>query len=111
MIEKSTLSLLKLIKKLSRDDLNHIIEHLNDKSIDNLCECVYNVVNTDLKLSKCKRTRLKHHIKKNCCQNRIKLIMNKKVPLLKRRKALKMEGKGLPFILSAVIPFLTSLFT
>jgi hypothetical protein len=36
--------------------------------------------------------------------------MNKKLPLSKRRTALKQEGRGLPFLLASAIPFITSLF-
>jgi hypothetical protein len=99
------------MKKLSGEDLNSFLDHLNDTSIDNVCECIFNVVNTDLKLSKAKRLKLRNHVKKNCCLSNIKRITNRKVPIYKRRKALQMEGRGLPLILASVIPFLTSLFT
>lgn len=109
MIDKSVLHLLKLVKKLKKDEFSYFIEHLNDKSIDNICECVYNVVNTDIKLTKKKRNQLKKHIKSNCCISRIKRISSKKIPVHKRRQALKQEGKGLPLILASVIPFVASL--
>ena len=111
MIDKTFLSVLKLMKRMRGDDLKALIDTLSDKSIDNVCECVYNVINTDLKMSRAKRLRLKNHIKKNCCLANIKRITNKAIPIFKRRKALKMEGRGLPLILASVLPFLTSLFT
>ena len=111
MIREDFLSILKIMKKLTGNDLQSFLDHLNDDSIDNVCECVYNVVNTDLKMSKAKRMKLKNHVKKNCCLSNIKKITNRKVPIFKRRKALQMEGRGLPLILASVIPFLTSLFT
>lgn len=111
MINKNFLPVLKALKKLNADDIQYFIEHLNDSSIDNICECVFNVVNTDLKLSKAKRLKLRNHLKKNCCLANIKKITNRKVPIFKRRKALSMEGRGLPLILASVLPFLTSLFT
>lgn len=99
------------MKKLKKDDIPDFIDNLNDISVDDLCECVFNVIHTDLKLSKHKKNCLKQHIKKNCSVHRLKTITNKNTPLFKRRKALKMEGKGLPMILASVIPFLSSLFS
>lgn len=110
-MKKSFLPLLKVMKKLGGDEINSLLEHLNDESIDNVCECVYNVVNTDLKLSKAKRLKLKNHIKKNCRLANIKKISNRKIPIFKRRKALQMEGRGLPMLIASVVPFLISLFT
>lgn len=99
------------MKNLGSSEVKDVIEHLNDESIDNLCECVFNVINTDLKLSRAKRIKLRNHIKKNCCLSNIKKITNRKVPLFKRRKALQMEGRGLPMLIASVVPFLISLFT
>lgn len=111
MIDKSSINLLRLIKKLNKDEVGCLMEYLNDKSVNNICECVYNIIHTDLKLPGKKKLMLKNHIKKNCCVKRLKQISNKKVPLFKRRQALKQEGKGLPALLAAAIPFLINLFT
>lgn len=111
MIDKNFVSVLRVLKKVKGDDLKSMLDSLSDQSIDNVCECVFNVINTDLKLSRAKRLKLKNHIKKNCCLANIKRITNKAIPIFKRRKALKMEGRGLPLILASVLPFLTSLFT
>lgn len=99
------------MRKLSSDDVHNVIEHLNDDSVDNLCECVFNVVNTDLKLSRAKRAKLKAHLKKNCCIKNMRRIINRNVPIFKRRRALQMEGRGLPMLIASVVPFLISLFT
>lgn len=111
MIRKNSLHLLTAMKKLKESDLSHVIEHLSDETINDICECIYNVIHTDLNMSKSKRNKLKKHIKTKCSVHRIKKIVDAKTPISKRRKALKMEGRGLPFILASVIPFLTSLFT
>jgi hypothetical protein len=95
---------------MSPVEFSHFIDSINDNTVDEICECVYNVVNTNLNFNRKKIKHLKHHIKKNCCVKRIKTIVNKKTPLFKRRKALKMEGKGLPMLLASVVPFLISLF-
>lgn len=107
----SFLSILKLFRKLKTDEVEALIEHLTDNTVDSICECVFNVLNTDLKFSKRRTAYLKRHIKKKCNVHRIKTISNKKIPIFKRRKALKQEGKGLGLILASVIPFLSSLLS
>lgn len=99
------------MKNMGSHDIKDVLDHLNDDSIDNLCECVFNVINTDIKLSRAKKQKLRSHIKKNCCVANIRKITNRKLPIFKRRKALQMEGRGLPMILASVVPFLISLFT
>ena len=110
MIDRNFLPLLKLCQRLKPGEFESLVDHLSDKSIDNICECVFNVVNTDLKLPKRKCATLKRHIKTKCNVKRIKLIGNKKSSVSKRRSAIKQEGRGIPLILASVIPFLTSLF-
>jgi uncharacterized membrane protein len=107
------LSLLQSLKKMSPDAAKTVINHLSDDSVDSLCECVYNVINVDLKLNKRLKQKLIRHIQKKCSTHRLKCIMNKKQHISKRRKALSMEGGfgGLGLLLSTAIPFLTSLFT
>jgi len=95
---------------MNAEEFSHFIDSVNDKTVDDICECVHNVINTDLKFSGKQIKNLKKHIKSHCCVKRIKTITNKRVPLFKRRKNLKMEGKGLPLLLASTIPFLISLF-
>lgn len=95
---------------MSSKDFAKFITKADDETINDLCECIYNVINTDLNFSSRKKTCLKNHIHKNCSKVRLKKIMDKKVALSKRRTAMKQEGRGLPFLLASVIPFLTSLF-
>jgi len=111
MINKNFVHILKVCKKLKPQELEVLLDHLSDSSVDDICECVYNVINTDLRLSSSKRKKLKQHITSKCSINNIKSISNKKVSISKRRKLLKQEGGGLGLILASVIPFLTSLFT
>jgi hypothetical protein len=110
-MKRTFIPVLKSIKNMGSTDIKDFIDHLNDESIDSLCECVFNVINTDLKLSKAKRMKLRNHIKKNCCLSNIKKITNRRTPLFKRRKALQMEGRGLPMLIASALPFLISLFT
>lgn len=86
----------------------HIIKHLDDKSINDICECLYNVIFTDLNLTKKKKAILKRHIRKF---PHIKQVTNANIAVSKRRAALTQHGNGLGLILSAVLPLLTSLFS
>ena len=111
MVNAQTLKLLKRIRKMSDKAFSRFVHTADNNVINDLCEVVFNVINTDLKFKKRKKTCLKNHIHKKCSKLRLKKIMNKKTPLSKRRNALKQEGRGLPFLLAAAIPFLTSLFS
>lgn len=108
---KSKLLLYKSLQNLKPEHLQHVIKHLNDKSIDDICECVYNVIFTDLKLPQKTKSKLKRNLHKHCCKSNLKIISSKKYSNTKRRQALSQEGRGLGFILSSIIPLLTNLFT
>ena len=107
--KKKYIPLLNVLKKLNPKDLNAVLDNLQDGAIDNICECTYNVLFTDLKLTGKKKSQLKRFLKKNCSIHRLKKISSKKVPISKRRLALKQEGKGLPMLLATAIPFLVDL--
>ena len=111
MEKKKFIPLLNVLTKLKHNEISDIIDFLNDDAIENICECVYNVINTDLKIPNKKRNKLNYFIKTNCSVHRIKKISSKKENIFKRRKALKQEGKGLPMLLATAIPFLIDLFT
>ena len=49
--KREKLKLYESLIKLKTETLGNIIKHLDDNSIDAICECVYNVVHNDLKLS------------------------------------------------------------
>jgi len=106
---KETYDLVTSLKKIPKNLLPNIIRHLSDHSIDGVCECIYNVIHTDLKLNPRKKNQLKKCLREKCSKSRIKKIMNKNTPISKRRKALSMEGQGLGLLLSAAIPFLSNL--
>jgi hypothetical protein len=108
-VQKKYLPLLRLIKKLKGPEISELIMHLDDNSIDHLCEACYNLLYNDMNLTKQKKTRLKRYIKSNCSIHRLKQISTKNVPISKRRRCLSQEGKGLPLLLASVIPFITDL--
>jgi hypothetical protein len=108
---KKIVPLIDTLHRLNPKDLTHVLKHLKEKEIDMICECVYNVINTPLNLSKRKKCNLKRYLKKHCCKRRLQTITNKKVNFEKRKKALQQEGKGLGMILATALPFLFNLFS
>jgi hypothetical protein len=82
---KKYIPLLNVLKKLKPAEISGIIDFLNDDAVDNICECVYNVIHTDLNLPKQKKNKLKNFIKANCSIHRINKIASKK----ENRRALK----------------------
>ena len=107
--KKKLIPILKSLTKMSGTDLHDSVDCLSDNTIDGICECVYNELFTDLKLSKRKQSLLKNHIKKKCCIKRLKKITDKSHPVSKRRALLKQEGSGLPLLLMTAVPFLIDL--
>jgi hypothetical protein len=109
--KKYKLEFYKALSKVPKDMLQTIFHHLDDRSVDLICECVYNTIYTDMNLPNKTKKKLKTHLRKHCCLKNLKVITNKKNSVSKRREALKQEGKGIPFILSAILPLITKLFT
>ena len=110
MIQNKDVPLIKVLSGMKPEDLQVILDVLPDEATEIICECVYNVLNTDIKLSPKKKSHLRKFIKSNCSVHRLSKISKKSNPISKRRKALKQEGKGLPLLLGAAIPFLMDLF-
>lgn len=110
MIDKSFIDFASSTKHLRPHQFANLVDYLSDKAIDDIGECIFNVIHNHINLTSAKKSRLKIHIKTKCCVRRIKLIGNRRIPLSKRRNAIKQEGKGLPLILASVIPFIASLF-
>lgn len=55
MISKNSIKLLRQIKKMSSKDFSKFINKADDDTINDLCECIYNVINTDLRFNKRKK--------------------------------------------------------
>jgi len=108
-MHKKHIPLLKTLKKLSKKELAILVEHLDDSAIDGICECVYNVIYTDLKIPKRKQSEIRKHIKSKCSVHKIKEITDKNIPISKRKKSLSQVGGALPLLLGAAIPFLSNL--
>ena len=110
MIENKHIPLINVLSKMKPEDFKTILDVLPDEATEIICECVFNVLNTDMKLTPKKKSHLRKFIKSNCSIHRLSKISKKAIPINKRKKALKQEGKGLPLILGAAIPFLMDLF-
>ena len=101
---------LTLLAKFPKEHISHVIDHLDDNSIEMICECVYNAIYTDLSISKKKKKTLRKHLHKHCCMKNLKTITTPSITVSKKRRALKQEGTGLGFILSTIVPLITKLF-
>jgi hypothetical protein len=100
------------LNKLPKNYHQHIIQHLDDDSIDAICECVYNVIYTDISLlpTRTKKT-LAKNLHKHCCVKNLRTIATSSISVSKRRKALQQEGTGIGLILSTIVPLIAKLFT
>lgn len=99
------------LNKLGDKNLIEVLNHLNDQAIDVLCECIYNSIYTDLNISKSKKKRIKKFFTNKKALHNLKLITNKTTPIIKKRKALNQEGKGIGAILGIVAPLISSLIS
>lgn len=102
------LKFLTTLKGLKSDQRNALMSYLNDDAIDDLCECVYNVLYTDLGMSKKTQNNLKKHIKKNCCKKSLRTITDRNVSILKRKKALEQEGGNIFMLIARALPFIAN---
>jgi hypothetical protein len=108
---KKDFSMLKILTKLKAREFKSMVDNLPDDTIDNVCECVFNLIYNPTLLSKGKQNKLRSFIKSKCSIHRLKNIADKNQPVFKRREILKQEGKGLPFLLGSLIPLIGSLFS
>ena len=102
------IGLLKITKKLKPEERSELVRYLKNDAVEFLCECVHNVLYTDLGIKN--RNKIKKQIKNNCSIHRLKVISSKSKSSDAKIKALRQEGKGLGFIISAALPFLINLF-
>ena len=112
MTKKTAARKFKLYRALSKTNpkvLGDVLNHLSDTSVDDVCECVYNVIKTDLKLPARAKKKLKTKLLKTCSKKNLDVITSKKVAVSKRKKALSQEGAGIGLILGTVVPLLAQL--
>jgi len=97
------------MKKLKPEDRSKILPYLKNDAVEFLCECVHNVLYTDIGLKN--KNKIKKKIKSSCSVHRLKTIANKSKPFDAKVKALGQEGKGIGLILSLALPFLANLIS
>lgn len=106
--KKKYLNLIKVVKKLKPEERSHLIPYLKTDVVEFLCECVHNVLYTDIGIKN--KSKIKKKLKSQCSVHRLKIIANKTKPFEAKVNALKQEGAGIGLILSAALPFLMNLF-
>jgi hypothetical protein len=106
---KKYLNLIKIVNKLKPEERSQIVPYLKTDCVEFLCECVHNVLYTDIGIKN--KNKIKQKLKNQCSVHRLKTIASKSKSIAAKTSALKQEGKGLGLILSAALPFLMNLFT
>ncbi len=95
MISTKDLPLIRVLSKLKPEDIPPLIDVLPDEATEIICECVYNVLHTDIKLSPKKKSHLKKFIKNNCNIHRLEKIREMQNDTIKRDQELKAEKQKL----------------
>jgi hypothetical protein len=103
------LDLVRIVSKLKPEDRSLLIPYLKTDSVEFLCECVHNVLYTDIGIRN--KNKIKNKLKSQCSVHRLKTIASKSLSVTAKTRALGQEGKGLGLILSTALPFLMNLFS
>ena len=106
---KKLLILFKYIITQKSGNKNTVLKYLNDESINDISESIYNLLyNEKLNslFSRPQKTKLKRIIKHNV--KSFEDISRKKVPINKRKTKIIQHGKGIGTILLTLIPILLS---
>ena len=109
---KRLLSLFKFIVSQKSRDQATCLSFLNEKSIDEISESIYNILYNEklnLNLSKSQKTKLKRIIKPNV--RSFEDISKKNISVKKRQSKIIQQGAGIGTVLFTLIPILTSLLT
>ena len=106
---KELLILFKYIVSQKSGNKGIAFKYLNDNSIDNISESIYNLLYNEklnLTLSKSQKSKIKRIIKPNV--RSFEDISKKKVPIKQRRNKIIQHGSGIGTILLTLIPLLSS---
>jgi hypothetical protein len=103
------LDLVRIVSKLKPEDRSLLIPYLKTDSVEFLCECVHNVLYTDIGIRN--KNKIKNKLKSQCSVHRLKTIASKSRSVTAKTRALGQDGKGLGLILSTALPFLMNLFS
>ena len=109
---KKILTLFKLIVSQRSENKTTTLSFLDEKSINDISESIYNILYNEklnLNLSKTRKAKLKKIIKPN---SRIfEDISKRNIPVKRRHTKIIQQGTGIGTILLTLIPVLTSLLT
>ena len=109
---KKLLTLFKFIVSQRSDNKTTVLSFLDEKSINDISESIYNILYNEklnLNLSKTRKAKLKKIIKPN---SRIfEDISKRNIPVKRRHTKIIQQGTGIGTILLTLIPVLTSLLT
>jgi len=109
-LNKSKVVLARVLKQMKPDDLKYFILYfLNDTTIEELCEILFNTFKIDLKLPKNKKQKIKNKFNNLKSRRNLNILTNKTKPVNKKRRALMQEGEGLGVVLSVLAPLITKL--
>lgn len=111
MLTKDKIKLFTALSKLNSENFTHILKHIDSKGVESICECVFNTIYTNMRLSGRKRNNIKTIFKEKKARRNLGIITNKSKNSERKRKALIQEGKGIGLILATVAPLLASLFS
>ena len=106
---KKLLLLFKYIAAQKRENKIIVLKHLDNESIDNISESIYNLLYNEKlnsKLSPSQKTKIKRIIRPNITS--FEDISKKKIPSKRRQNKLVRQGAGIGTILLTLIPILTS---
>ena len=106
----SILELLRYLTKVKKSDQTTALKFINDEGLDYISETIYNILyNPECisKLTNFKKKKLVQNLKPN--SPILKKLCNKKYPIISKRRKVLQSGSGISLLLSAAIPFLTSL--
>ena len=108
---KKLLLLFKYIAAQKRENKIIVLKHLDNESIDNISESIYNLLYNEKLNSKLttSQKKIKRIIKPNI--NSFEDISKKKIPSKRRQNKLIQHGAGIGAILLTLIPILTSFLT
>ena len=80
-----------------------IVSNCNKDLLNSICECVLNVLNGNIRISDCTKRKLRKF------RTSLRSLVDKRLPLVCKRRVIQQRGGFLVPLLSAVLPALSGL--
>ena len=109
---KKLIRLFKFIVSQKSNDKTTCLAFLNENSVDNISESIYNILYNEKlnsNFSKSQKSKLKRIIKPNA--KSFENISKRNIPVRKRQSSIVQHGAGIGTVLLTLIPILTSLLS